>query len=471
MPVDLKKFDVRLSASTWDRLFFRVEHWLLSAGGSDMAKLRGYLRVKNWRNAGSPRERLHAIKVLLKLPAHSYRESVRAVAEYGDWVTREFGVSRGQQVRQLWWLRVRHGIRPAVYYRHRLFRPGELRRAPQYFQGGEAHELYRLLSVRTAPEEAAMMVNKAQFERWLVAHGFPTTRTILELAKGSIVRSTLADGALPRLDLFSKPADEEAGAGTGRWSYDGEGWVGVDGRRRTERELIAELSEQSLQYDVLVQEHLRIHPALAPLAPAALSTVRLLTLRGLDGTVRLLFAVAKIPTGRAATDHMKHGGLGAPIDLATGCLQRAVRKDPKTLVVYCDRHPDTGAAIEGFQLPHWESTKQLVVRAHEALERLVCIGWDVAILESGPVIVEGNENPGSTSTQTPTGVPLGETPVAATLVAHLRAALMNPAATPPRAAQRNPGVPQTEPVRPPAPGWVPTGPNQEESRRQDRAAT
>jgi len=465
-----------LSDARWDRLLFRVEHWLLSPGRSDMAKLRGYLRVREWRKL-SRRERLRAIKVLLKWPVHSYRESVRAVAEYGEWVTREFGVSRGQQVRQLWWLRVRHGIRPRVYYRYRLFRPRELRRAPQFFQGNgvqgrsEASELYRMLNVRTAPEEAAMLVNKGQFERWLVAHGFPTTRTVVEFSNGSVVRSTMPDGALPRRDLFSKPADQEAGAGAGRWSYDGEGWAGVDGRRRSERELIAELSEQSLEYDVLVQEQLRNHPALAPLAPAALSTVRLLTLRGLDGAVRVLFAVAKIPTGIAATDHMKHGGLGAPVDLATGRLQRAVRKDPKTLVAFCNRHPDTGAAIEGFQLPHWESTKQLVVRAHEALERLVCIGWDVAILETGPAIIEGNDDPGHFSTEIPTGVPLGETPVAPTLVAHFEAALAGGAATPPRVVQQKSEVRQAESVRPPAhDGVLMPESGQGDGMRQERAA-
>ena len=89
-------------------------------------------------------------------------------------------------------------------------------------------------------------------------------------------------------------------------------------------------------------------------------------------------------------------------------------------MVSCERHPDTGTLIEGFQLPHWESAKRLVLRAHEALERIAVVGWDVAILEDGPVIVEGNDSPGASSSQMPSGVPLGETPLVPAVAEHLR---------------------------------------------------
>lgn len=423
MAIDTHKYDVRLSDSRWDRLVFRLEHWLLSPGSSDVAKLRGYLRVKDWRKHTSARERLHAIKVAAKLPARAFREASRAVDTYGGHPAEQFGISRARQLRHLWWLWVRHGIEPKVYYAFQLYRPGQLRRAPGFFQGNEDDQLFRLLNLRTAPEEAELMLDKAQFERWLVERDLPTVRTVLELADGQVVRSSRPDGGLPRTDLFSKPNDALQGYGTQPWRFDGGGWVDVDGCRRDERELIAELTERSRERSILVQERLRNHPALAPLAPAALSTVRVLTLRGLDGVVRVVLAVCKIPTGAAPTDHMRLGGIAAPVDLATGRLGPAVGKAKKTFIAPCERHPDTGATIEGFQLPLWDEVMRLAVRVHEALARLVCVGWDVAILESGPVIIEGNDNPGHTSSQTPTGVAMAETAVVPTVAAHLRAAL------------------------------------------------
>lgn len=249
-------------------------------------------------------------------------------------------------------------------------------------------------------------------------------RTLLEFADGRLTASALGAGGLPRRNLFTKPNDALQGRGTDRWPYDGTaegpGWTGEDGRRRTEAELLAEFAELSRPRGLLVQEQLRNHPALARLAPGALSTVRVLTLRGLDGRVRVITAVAKLPGGDAPTDHMGRGGVAAPVDLATGRLGQAVGKG-KPFLAPVDVHPRTGAAIAGFQLPLWEEAKALAVRAHEALDRLVCVGWDVAILEDGPVIIEGNDNPGHTSSQSPTGVPLGETEVVPTLAARLRA--------------------------------------------------
>jgi len=422
MAIDPHKYDLRLSESRWDRLMFRIEHWLLSPGSSDVARLRGYLRVKDWRRHTSTRERLHAIKVTAKLPARALREAAHAVETYGGYPAEQFGISRARQLRTLWWLWIRHGVEPKVYYAFQLYRPEQLRRAPSFFQKNEDDQLFRLLNLRTAPDEAEMMLDKAQFERWLVERGLPTVRTMVEFAAGQVVRSSLGDGGLPRTSLFSKPNDALQGIGTQRWQYDGEGWVGADGRRRGEAELLAELAELSHERPLLVQEQLRNHSALAPLAPAALSTVRVLTLRGLDGVVRVVLAVCKIPTGAAPTDHMRLGGMAAPVDLATGRLGRAIGKSKKTLVAPYERHPDTGVTIDGFQLPLWGEVMRVAVRAHEALARLVCVGWDVAILESGPVIIEGNDNPGHTSSQLPTGVAMAETAVVPTLAAHLRAA-------------------------------------------------
>jgi hypothetical protein len=422
MPIDWTEYEVPRTHTLWDRLAFRLEHRLLAAGPSAMGQLRGYLRMKEWRDCSSTRERLHALKVAAKLPARALRDARRAVATYGGPVAQHDGVSPGQQLLHLWWLRVRHGVHPTNYYAFRLHKPGQWRRAPAFFQDYEPSRLFRLLHLHTAPDEAELLLDKVRFERWLVERGFPAARTIMEISRGAVVRSSLRDGELPRRDLFVKPNDSLQGLNTHRWHYDGEAWVGMDGRRRDERELMEELITLSRTRELLVQERLRNHAAISALAPGALGTVRVLTLRGEDGVVRVVLAVCKIPVGSAPTDHMRLGGVAAPIDLGTGRLGPAIGKSESAFVEPCERHPDTGVVIEGFQLPHWDGVMRLAVSAHEALERIVCIGWDIAILEDGPVIVEGNDNPGHTSSQLPTGIALGETPVVPTMLAHLRAA-------------------------------------------------
>jgi hypothetical protein len=44
-------------------------------------------------------------------------------------------------------------------------------------------------------------------------------------------------------------------------------------------------------------------------------------------------------------------------------------------------------------LPHWDEVKALAVRAHAAFAGRLMIGWDIAITEDGPVVIEGNRGP------------------------------------------------------------------------------
>ena len=112
---------------------------------------------------------------------------------------------------------------------------------------------------------------------------------------------------------------------------------------------------------------------------------------------------------------------------ATGRLGGAVTPDPTVMIVPLDRHPDTGLAFAGFQLPHWAAATALAVRAHAALPAIAVVGWDVALTPDGPVIVEGNFSPEMRLAQAPSGVPLGDGPLLAWLDAHLRRSYARPA--------------------------------------------
>lgn len=427
MPIDIDRYGLKHSGTTLGRWRLRVEHALLSPGRSDAAQLRGYLRTKIWRKCTTTRERLHALQVVVKLPARAARDAWRAAQERGLEVERAEGVSRRRQAMHLWWIWVRHGVSdPTVYYAFRLHRAGQLRRAPLFLQHDEDDDLFRLFNVREARADADLLLDKTAFERWLLANGFPTVRTLMEFADGRISQSSVGEHGLPPCDLFVKPNDALQGRGTESWRHDGDAWVGPRGRR-TAAELVAELRELSRTQSLILQEKLRNHAELIPLAPAALSTVRVLTLRTLDGSVRVVLAVAKLPTGDAPTDHLRLGGIAAPIDLPTGRLGRGVRKHTALVIESCTHHPDTGTQIEGYHLPMWDEVLQLAVRAHEALPAVLCVGWDVAILDRGPIIIEGNDNPGHSSSQLPTGVALGETEVLSTLLARLRRSFGQPA--------------------------------------------
>ncbi len=160
----------------------------------------------------------------------------------------------------------------------------------------------------------------------------------------------------------------------------------ADGRRLGHEEFFARLTESGVRRFV-VQERLRPHPDLRPLAGETLATIRLVTYIDDPGDVRALRATMRVPLLDAGVDNFSAGNLAAPIDLTTGVLGQALERETGRRHAL---HPRTGAPLEGFAVPDWPAVLLLVARAALAFDRLPTIGWDVAITASGPVLVEGN---------------------------------------------------------------------------------
>jgi hypothetical protein len=57
----------------------------------------------------------------------------------------------------------------------------------------------------------------------------------------------------------------------------------------------------------------------------------------------------------------------------------------------------------------WTDAVNLARRAHETFRSLHFIGWDIAILQNGPVLVEGNAPFGTDSLVLPHGLTLSDT--------------------------------------------------------------
>ena len=58
----------------------------------------------------------------------------------------------------------------------------------------------------------------------------------------------------------------------------------------------------------------------------------------------------------------------------------------------CQIHPITGVKIVGFQIPFWKETLELVREAALLQTGNRSVGWDIAITDIGPELIEGNHN-------------------------------------------------------------------------------
>ena len=127
---------------------------------------------------------------------------------------------------------------------------------------------------------------------------------------------------------------------------------------------------------------------------ATLNTIRILMMRDAAGRPVLAAAMHRFGTaGSGLVDNFSAGGLVAKVDVATGTLDRAVTIVECNAVRFLDAHPDTGAPIAGVVVPGWDRVHDLVEALGDAFPELVYVGWDVAMTEAGPTVIEGNAHP------------------------------------------------------------------------------
>lgn len=140
----------------------------------------------------------------------------------------------------------------------------------------------------------------------------------------------------------------------------------------------------------LAEEFLIQHSNLQKLSPSAVNTVRIFTQLNADNQVEILGCRLRISVN-SPVDNMAAGNLAASVDefsgkvFGSGVYSDVTKKD----VAY---HPVTGVKIEGFQVPFWEETLEMVKRAALKHPQNRSIGWDVVIKAKGPGLIEGNHD-------------------------------------------------------------------------------
>lgn len=138
---------------------------------------------------------------------------------------------------------------------------------------------------------------------------------------------------------------------------------------------------------VLVEEYICQHEQMNKLYSGSVNTLRLFTINIEDAYY--LQGVLRIGNG-GNVDNFSSGGMYTFIDENGVVMAPAIDKEDN---VY-NEHPITGQKIIGFKIPDFEKAKQLVCKAAKEINEVGYIGWDVAVTEKGPALIEGNCYPG-----------------------------------------------------------------------------
>ncbi len=236
--------------------------------------------------------------------------------------------------------------------------------------------------------------SKDEMKRTLMQLEIPTPQTYTIIKDRNDLRM-VKKVAMEHDDFVIKPSNGFGGEGIIVLSKKGGGGTPIfEARSREwsirdlERHVLSVLDGQYSggNKDVAILER-RIVPdeRLAPYCYGGLPDIRLIILEGFP-----VMAMSRLPTKKSdGAANLHKGAIGLGLSLQDGSALQAVWQGQ-----VITHHPDTGADLSEFIVPHWDDVLRLSQRA-QAASRLGYVGADIVMDEIyGPMILEVNKRPG-----------------------------------------------------------------------------
>ena len=305
---------------------------------------------------------------------------------------------------KLGWCRARHGLGPRDFFDFELrHRPpstwrdylSDVPHMRRIMRALHPEPLVRLANDKVLSTERLMEWGVPVAPVYVVAgrdiNSHPTGGRIAVVNDAAALRRRLAN-APDR--LFCKPATGTFGSGVFRTHRAGADWL-VGDTLMSPATFANHLLAQDDRSGTLVSPELRNHPALAPIAAdLGLSATRVYTALTTTG-IEIFCTIQKVMTTPALADNFHDGTTGhllCFVDPESGCITRAYGRDPDDqirLSTY-ETHALTGARFTDFPIPLWNEILEVARAATEAMPELPLPGLDIALTETGPVVLEAN---------------------------------------------------------------------------------
>lgn len=152
------------------------------------------------------------------------------------------------------------------------------------------------------------------------------------------------------------------------------------------------LEDLSMDKDYIIEQTLIQEEGLSQINPFCINTLRVITVR-LRGKIVVPNCFLRVGIGEAYVDNASLGGIFVTYDIDKNKLGAVAYQLFKNGAKSFAKHPVSNFIFKDASLPFNEEVRSLVTNAAESFEDIDLIGWDVALTQDGPVIIEGNDNP------------------------------------------------------------------------------
>lgn len=196
-------------------------------------------------------------------------------------------------------------------------------------------------------------------------------------------------------DLFSKNSQSDSMiVKKTYWSYGGDGVFKIYNEQLNKSpEIIDELYSTVIKSGYLFQDVVKQHPEMNKLNSSCLNTIRFDTFIDPKGEIDVVSGYLRMSFRNSHVDNISSGGLMVGVNIQTGKLKKEGFSNLQDAgVTVFTQHPVTKTVFLNFTIPYFSQAKDLIRRAAGLMPDLRLVGWDVAIGESGPVLIEGNSD-------------------------------------------------------------------------------
>lgn len=131
---------------------------------------------------------------------------------------------------------------------------------------------------------------------------------------------------------------------------------------------------------------------LSSLNPSSVNTVRFMTVLMPNGKADTIACFIKIGRAGSCVDNAGCGGnIDAGIDIETGQLFNPIMFNGWRKINKITQHPDSKAQLDGLIIKDWQNIRNKVEDFQSKMPYVKAAGWDIAITDDGPVIIEIND--------------------------------------------------------------------------------
>ena len=148
------------------------------------------------------------------------------------------------------------------------------------------------------------------------------------------------------------------------------------------------LGEEALLFESVVFQTKQ----LSSFNDTSVNTVRFMTTLWPDGSAKVIATWFKVGRAGKCVDNAGNGGnVDAAVDVETGRIYNVVEFSGWRKAKEIKYHPDSGSRIDGVIIENWQAIIDEVLQFQQVFPYCKAAGWDIAITEDGPVVIEVND--------------------------------------------------------------------------------